>query len=103
MHNFLHEVFPGIFQVIISNGMVITMTVTLFIAGRGSEPKNYQCSAEGQKLHENSAPALAIISGNSLAFSRKIITSTVFYRHCAANASAPVVVNKSVSQKNAKF
>ena len=28
MHNFLHEVFPGIFQVIISNGMVLTQIVS---------------------------------------------------------------------------
>ena len=58
-----------------------------------SEPKkNYQYSTEGQKLHENSAPVLVIISGHSLVFSRKIITSTGFYRYCAADASAPVVV-----------
>ena len=31
-------------------------------------------------------------SGNSLVFSRKIITSTGFYRYCAPDASAPVVV-----------
>ena len=36
--------------------------------------KNYQYSTEGQKFHENLAPVLAIISGNYLAFSRKIIT-----------------------------
>ena len=54
--------------------------------------KNYQYRTEGQKLHENSAPVLVIISGNSLVFSRKIITSTGFYRYCAADASAPVVV-----------
>ena len=54
--------------------------------------ENYQYSTEGQKLHENSAPVLVIISGNSLVFSRKIITSTGFYRYCAADASAPVVV-----------
>ena len=37
-------------------------------------------------------PLLAMISGNSLAFSRKRITSTGFYRCCAPGASAPVVV-----------
>ena len=52
--------------------------------------KNYQYnSTEGQKLHENLAPVLVIISGKSLVFSRKIITSTVFYRYCAPDASAP--------------
>ena len=54
--------------------------------------KNYQHSTEGQKFNENLAPVLVIISGNSLVFSRKIITSAGFYRHCAPDASAPVVV-----------
>ena len=49
---------------------------------------------ERQKHSQNSAPVLVIISGNSLAFSRKIITSTGFYRCCAAGASALVVVKK---------
>ena len=49
-------------------------------------------STEGQKLHENLAPVLVIISGKSLVFSRKIVTSTGFYRYCAPSASAPVVV-----------
>ena len=49
-------------------------------------------STERQKRSQNSAPVLVIISGNSLIFSRKIITSTDFYRYCAPNASAPVVV-----------
>ena len=35
---------------------------------------------------------LVRISGNFLVFPRKIITSTGFYRCCAAGASAPVVV-----------
>ena len=54
--------------------------------------KNCQYSTEGQKFHENSAQALVIITGNSLVFSRKSITSTGFYRHYAPGASAPVVV-----------
>ena len=37
-------------------------------------------------------PVLVTISGNSLVFSRKIITSTDFYRYCAPDPSAPVVV-----------
>ena len=49
-------------------------------------------STERQKRSQNLAPVLAIISGNSLVFSRKIITSTGFYRCCAPGASAPVVV-----------
>ena len=49
-------------------------------------------STEGQKLHENVAPVLVIISGKSLVLSRKVITSTGFYRYCAPDASAPVVV-----------
>ena len=50
------------------------------------------------KRSQNLAPVLVIISGNSLAFSRKIITSTGFYWCCAAGASAPVVVkNQSPS------
>ena len=58
-----------------------------------SEPEKFtSTSTEGQKLHENLAPVLVIISGKSLVFSRKIITSTGFYRYCAPAASAPVVV-----------
>ena len=47
---------------------------------------------KGKNVAKNLAPVLVIISGNSLAFSRKIITSTDFYRCCAAGASAPVLV-----------
>ena len=54
--------------------------------------KNYQYSTERQKLHQNLAPVLVIILGKSLVFYRKIITSTGFYRYCASEASAPVVV-----------
>ena len=39
---------------------------------------NYQYSTEGQKSHENSAPVLVIISGNSLVFSRKFLPVLVF-------------------------
>ena len=49
-------------------------------------------STEGQKRSQNLAPVLAIISGNSLVFSRKMITSTGFYWCCALGASAPVVL-----------
>ena len=62
--------------------------------------KNYQYSTEGQKFHENLAPVLVMISGNSLVFSWKLITSTGFYRYCAPDASAPVVViNEPPSQR----
>ena len=44
-----------------------------------SEPKNYQCSTEGQKFNENLAPVLVIISRNSLVFSRKITTSILVF------------------------
>ena len=49
-------------------------------------------STERQKRSQNLAPVLVIISGNSLVFSRKNITSTGFYRCCTPGASAPVVV-----------
>ena len=49
-------------------------------------------STERQKRCQNLAPVPVIISGNSLAFSREIITSAGFYWCCAAGASAPVVV-----------
>ena len=49
-------------------------------------------STERQKRSQNVAPVLVIISGSSLVFSRKIITSIGFYRCCAPGASAPVVV-----------
>ena len=54
--------------------------------------KNYQYSTEAQKFHDNLVPVLVMISRNSLVFSRKIITSAGFYRCCAPDASAPVVV-----------
>ena len=57
-------------------------------------------STEGQKLHQNLAPVLVIISGKSLVFSRKNITSTGFDRYCAPDASAPSSGNKWVSQFN---
>ena len=59
-------------------------------------------SAERQKRSQNLAPVLVIISGNSLVFYRKIITSTGFYRYCAPGASAPVVVINE-SPINANF
>ena len=49
------------------------------------------CRAEGQKRHQNLAPVLVIISGNSLVFSRKIITST---GAAPRDAPASVVVKK---------
>ena len=49
-------------------------------------------STKRQKHSQNLAPVLVIISGNSLVFSRKIITSTGFYWCCTPGASAPVVV-----------
>ena len=49
-------------------------------------------STERQERSQNLAPVLVIISGSSLVFSRKIITSTGFYRCCAPDASAPVVL-----------
>ena len=49
-------------------------------------------SAERQKRSQKLAPVLVIVFGNSLVFPREIITSTGFYRCCAAGASAPVVV-----------
>ena len=56
-------------------------------------------STERQRRSQNLAPVLVIISGSSLVFSRKIIASTGFYRCCAPGASAPVVVQKSVSHE----
>ena len=49
-------------------------------------------STEKGKRSQNLAPVLVIISGNSLVFSRKSITSIGFYRCCAPSASAPIVV-----------
>ena len=49
-------------------------------------------SIERQKRSQNLALVPVIISGNSLVFSRKIITSTGFHRCCAPGTSAPVVV-----------
>ena len=50
-------------------------------------------SAERQKRSQNLAPVLVILSGNSLAFSRKIITSTGFL---------PVLCPRRVSTSSGK-
>ena len=74
---------------------------TIFAAPREQigDLKITSASTERQKRSQNLAPALVIISGKSLVFSRKIITSTDFYRYCAPDASAPVVViNESPSK-----
>ena len=63
-------------------------------------------STERQRCCQNLAPVLVIISGNSLVFSKKIITSTGFYRCCAPGASAPVVVkhqSPTISVFGARF
>ena len=49
-------------------------------------------STQRQERSQNLAPVLAKNSGNSLVFSRKLITSSGFYRCCAPGVSAPVVV-----------
>ena len=67
------------------------MDCTLFSPYFG-DLKITSTSTERQKRSQILAPVLVIISGNSLVFSRKIITSTGFYRCCAPGASAPVVV-----------
>ena len=62
---------------------------------------NYQCSTEGQKFHQHLAPVLVLISWNSLAFSRKVITSTDFTgiapRHASTSSAKKSVSHKSVS------
>ena len=61
-------------------------------------------STERQKRRsQNLAPVLVITSGNSLVFSRKIITSTGFYWRCAPGASAPVVVKNQSPIKMSLF
>ena len=45
--------------------------------------KNYQYGTEGQKRHPTLESVLVIVSGNSLVFSRKSITSTGFCWCCA--------------------
>ena len=63
--------------------------------------KTTSASTERQKRSQNLAPVLVILSGNSLVFSRKMITSTGFYRCCAAGAS--VVKNQSPISSGAEF
>ena len=60
-------------------------------------------STERQKRSLNLAPVLVILYGNSLVFSRKIITSLGFYRCRAAGASAPVVVKNQSSHCRKSF
>ena len=54
--------------------------------------QNYQYSIEGLTFHKNVTPVLVIISGNSLVFPRKDITSIGPYWCCNSTVSAPVVV-----------
>ena len=56
--------------------------------------KNYQCSIEGRKFHENLALVVVIISGNSLVSYKEIIASTGFYRHCAPDPVSTSSGNK---------
>ena len=72
----------------------IASKTSTFSQGRPSfgDVKITSTSTERQKRSQNLAPVLVIIFENSLVFSRKIITSTGFYRCCAVGASAPVVV-----------
>ena len=44
-----------------------------------------------------------VISGNSLVFSRKIVTSAGFYRCCALGAPAPVVVKNQSPRTGFQF
>ena len=55
-------------------------------------PKITSTSTERQKRSQILAPALVIISENSLVYSKKSSTGAGFYRCCAPGASAPVVV-----------
>ena len=58
---------------------------------------NYQYSAERQKCHQNSAPVLVIISGNSLAFGENLYQDW-FLPVLHPDMSAPVmVINQSPS------
>ena len=67
------------------------------------------CLRQKSEPEQLPAPVLVIISGKSLAFSRKIIASTGFYRYCAPDASAPVVVinwslkNRCLKSQKNKF
>ena len=70
--------------------------VVLLKSGLFRNLKDYQYSAEGQKLHQHLAPVLVITLWNSLVFSRKMTTSTDFCRCCAPDASALVVVKISL-------
>ena len=72
------------------------LSVDLFCKARSL--KNYQYSTEAQKLHQNSAPVLAIISGNSLGCFRKLYYQYWFYPVLRPDASAPAVVNISLPQ-----
>ena len=79
------------------NGFIVTgfrcRPVTSFTTCYRSR-KNYQYSTQGQKHHQNSAPVLVIISGNSLVLStKKNITSTVF------TGAAPQRVSTSSGNK----
>ena len=59
--------------------------------------KNYQYSTEGRNFHQNSAPVLVIISGNSLVFSRIFLPVLIFTGTAPRRASTSSG-NKSVSQ-----
>ena len=63
-----------------------------------SETQITSTSTERQKRRQNLALALVIISGNSLVFSRKMITSTGFYRRLRPRRVSTSSGKKSVSQ-----
>ena len=74
------------------------LRVSMWITHVGGKFRHGLLEKSLKKRSQNLAPVLVIISGNSLVFSRKMITSTDFYWCCAAGASAPVVAkNQSPS------
>ena len=58
-----------------------------------------KCHGFGRRTIFSTEAVLVIISGNSMVFARKSITSTGFYRCCAPGASAPVAVKISLPSK----
>ena len=72
-------------QSIAAAGLCVAKFVAVGAAGSAGfgDLKITSTSTERQKRSQNLAPVLVIISGHSLVFSRKIITSLGFYRCCA--------------------
>ena len=75
----------------------------VFLSEIGDQKFTSTTVLKGKNVAKIFAPVLVIILWNSLVFPRKILTSTEFYRRCAPDAPAPVVVKNQSPKKRSLF